>query len=202
MAGATDHSLTRPDGKPTIPGWLRGIYAVLFLYLFLCAINVMGGGLKRYQVTTNPERLRQYDVTLHELTEAVEASNRNAGGGFVLEKRQEYLIRILGRVGTLDELRNAVVKPGTTSPVLVKHVADVEFGVAVQRGDASVNSIGQSRRFHHSFAPSRRTPRCHNTARGLNDQKGLIAIRSTSGFRCMASRATVCVPRARKEFRW
>jgi len=46
MAGATDHSLTRPDGKRTIPGWLRGIYAGLFLYLFLCSINVMGGGLK------------------------------------------------------------------------------------------------------------------------------------------------------------
>jgi len=46
MAGATDHSLTRSDGKGTIPGWLRGIYAGVFLYLFLCSINVMGGGLK------------------------------------------------------------------------------------------------------------------------------------------------------------
>ncbi|MEE8458737.1 MAG: Na/Pi symporter, partial [Phycisphaerales bacterium] len=46
MAGATDHSLTRSDGKGTIPGWLRGIYAGAFLYLFLCSINVMGGGLK------------------------------------------------------------------------------------------------------------------------------------------------------------
>ncbi|MCH7797715.1 MAG: Na/Pi symporter [Planctomycetes bacterium] len=46
MSDTTAHSLTGPDGKRTMPGWLRGIYAGLFLYLFLCSINVMGGGLK------------------------------------------------------------------------------------------------------------------------------------------------------------
>ena len=46
MTETTDQSLTKPDGKGTTPGWLRGIYAGLFLYLFLCSINVMGGGLK------------------------------------------------------------------------------------------------------------------------------------------------------------
>lgn len=46
MAGTTEHALTRPGGKRTIPGWLRGVLAGLFLYLFLCAINVMGDGLR------------------------------------------------------------------------------------------------------------------------------------------------------------
>ncbi|MCZ6691843.1 MAG: efflux RND transporter permease subunit [Planctomycetota bacterium] len=103
-------------------------------------VTVMGGGEKQYQVITNPRRLRQYDVTLGELTHAVEASNLNTGGGFILEDRKEYLIRILGRVGSLEEIENAVVKPADPSSVLVKHVAEVRFGKAVQRGDGSVNS--------------------------------------------------------------
>ena len=103
-------------------------------------VTVMGGGLRQYQVTTNPRRLRQYDVTLEELAHAVEAANLNTGGGFLLGDRKEHLIRILGRVESLDELRDAVVKPSNPSPVLVRHVADVQFGIPVQRGDGSVNS--------------------------------------------------------------
>ena len=40
------HPLTRPARKREHPAWLRGIYAGVFLYFFLCAINVMTGGLK------------------------------------------------------------------------------------------------------------------------------------------------------------
>ena len=102
-------------------------------------VTVLGGGLKQYQVITSPERLMLYDVTLAELVEAVEAANVNAGGGFMLEKRKEYLIRLLGRIGSLEELENAVVKPSSPGAILVKHVADVRFGISVKRGDGSVN---------------------------------------------------------------
>jgi len=55
MTETTEHSPRRPDGKGTIPGWLRGIYAGLFLYLFLCSINVMGGGLKMLMNTPSSQ---------------------------------------------------------------------------------------------------------------------------------------------------
>jgi CzcA family heavy metal efflux pump len=104
-------------------------------------VTVMGGGLKQYQILTNPQRLRQYDVTLEELTEAAEASNLNTGGGFVLGSSKEHLVRILGRVDSIEEIENAVVKATSPSPVLIKHVADVELGKPVQRGDGSVDSV-------------------------------------------------------------
>lgn len=102
-------------------------------------VTVLGGGLKQYQVITSPERLMLYGVTLDELVEAVEAANVSAGGGFVLESRKEYLIRLLGRIESLDELENAVVKSINPGAILVKHVADVRFGISVKRGDGSVN---------------------------------------------------------------
>lgn len=103
-------------------------------------VTVMGGGVKEWQVTTTPERLRQYDVTLEELAKAVGASNVNAGGGFLLEPTREHLIRITGRVEALEELQDAVVAARTPAPVLVRNVADVRFGSPVKRGDGSVNA--------------------------------------------------------------
>jgi CzcA family heavy metal efflux pump len=103
-------------------------------------VTVMGGGVKEWQVVTSPERLRQYDVTLEELTKAVGASNVNAGGGFLLAPTKEHLIRITGRVESLEEIANAVVVYRNPAPVLVKHVADVRFGSPVKRGDGSVNA--------------------------------------------------------------
>ncbi|MCZ6808116.1 MAG: efflux RND transporter permease subunit, partial [Deltaproteobacteria bacterium] len=102
-------------------------------------VTVMGGELKQYHIITNPQRLRQYDVTLEELVEAARASNLNTGGGFVLEAHKEHLVRILGRAESLEEIGNAVVKATSPSPVLIKHLADVRFGKPVQRGDGSIN---------------------------------------------------------------
>ena len=64
----------------------------------------MGGEVKQYQVLTSPERMSQHDVTLNELTEAVEKSNVVTGGGFLLSQTHESLIRIIGRATTLDEV--------------------------------------------------------------------------------------------------
>ncbi|MFQ5702232.1 MAG: efflux RND transporter permease subunit, partial [Acidobacteriota bacterium] len=129
---------TTPMQVRTLAEWV--IRPQLLAISGISQVTVMGGGLKQYQVTTDPRRLRRYDVTLDELAHAVEAANLNTGGGFLLGDRKEYLIRILGRAESLEEIRNAVVKPSGTAPVLVRHVADVGFGIGVQRGDGSVNS--------------------------------------------------------------
>ncbi len=101
-------------------------------------VTVMGGQLKQYQVLTSPERLAQYDVTLDELTRAVQQSNVVTGGGFLLEKNEESLIRIVGRATTLADIENTVVRAGRPLSVTVRQVADVRFGGPVRRGTGSV----------------------------------------------------------------
>ncbi|MBI3467213.1 MAG: efflux RND transporter permease subunit, partial [Planctomycetes bacterium] len=103
-------------------------------------VTVMGGDLKQYQVVTSPERLAQYNVTLKELTEAVEKSNVVSGGGFLLRPANESLIRITGRSVRLEDIEETVVAWRNPSAVLVKHVADVRFAGPVKRGDGSVNA--------------------------------------------------------------
>lgn len=101
-------------------------------------VSVMGGELKQYQVLTSPEMLARHDVTLDELTSAVEKSNIVTGGGFLLSKTHESLIRIIGRATTLDEVADTVVRAGDPVPITVRQVADVRYAGPVRRGDASI----------------------------------------------------------------
>jgi Cu/Ag efflux pump CusA len=103
-------------------------------------VTVMGGELKQYQVITAPQRLAQYNVTLQELTEAVEKSNVVAGGGFLLRPATESLIRITGRSVRTTDIEETVVAWRDPTPVLVKHVADVRLGGPVRRGDGGVDA--------------------------------------------------------------
>ena len=102
-------------------------------------VIVMGGDRKQYQVLVDPAKLRAYDVTLRQVFEAVQGSNVNAPGGFLQTPAQEYLIRGVGRVTSLEDLRNTVVAVRGSTPVLLRQVADVRFGAQLKRGNSSLN---------------------------------------------------------------
>lgn len=99
----------------------------------------IGGGLKQYQVNIDPAKLKAYGISLKEATEAVEASNVNTTGGFLEKSSQEYLIRNVGRITTIEELESSVVAYRNGTPVFLKQIASVGFGPQVKRGDGSVN---------------------------------------------------------------
>lgn len=101
-------------------------------------VTVMGGVLKQYQVLTSPVRLRAYNVTLEQLTEAATKANAVAGGGIMQRGTRESVIRIRGRSLTLQDVENTPVVTRGDRPVLIRDVADVRFGGPVPRGDASV----------------------------------------------------------------
>jgi CzcA family heavy metal efflux pump len=102
-------------------------------------VVAIGGGVKQYQVLTDPARLKQFGITLEELIEAAGKSNTNAGGGFLQEPQREAVIRIEGRVKNLEEIRGTVIKSVNGTPVTIGQVADVQFEKGLPRGDGSVN---------------------------------------------------------------
>jgi CzcA family heavy metal efflux pump len=99
----------------------------------------IGGGRKQYQVRVDPDKLLAFDVTLHEVLSAVEESNRNSSGGVFMENGQEYLIRGIGRVYSVEDIGNSVITVRGNVPVLVKDVAEVTIDAATKIGDGSVN---------------------------------------------------------------
>ncbi len=101
-------------------------------------VSVLGGILKQYQVITSPDRLAAQNITLQQLTEAVQKANVLVGGGIMVRPPRESLIRISGQSLTLEEIENTPVVWQGRRAILVKEVADVRFGGPVQRGDGSV----------------------------------------------------------------
>jgi CzcA family heavy metal efflux pump len=93
-----------------------------------------GGETRQYQVIAKPERLAAYRITLHELLQAVRATNRNAAAGFVTENSQEFLIRGFGRAQDIKDIGATFITQRGGVPVLVRDVASVETGVAHRRG--------------------------------------------------------------------
>ena len=99
----------------------------------------MGGERRQYQVLISTAKLRQYGLTIDDLDKAMQATNQNTTGGFFDRFGSEVLIRNVGRVQSLSDLSATVVANRNGLPVLLSQIADVKFGGAIKRGDASVN---------------------------------------------------------------
>ncbi|MCA9173806.1 MAG: efflux RND transporter permease subunit [Planctomycetales bacterium] len=105
---------------------------------------IMGGDQKQYQVRIDPAALLEYDITLQDVEQALQASNINTSGGFAIKGETERPIRILGRLGpepyqVLHDLRQIPVKFHEDRSILLEQVAHVVEGAAVKRGDGSIS---------------------------------------------------------------
>lgn len=99
----------------------------------------IGGERKQYQVLISSSKLKQFNLSVDDIDLALQLTNKNTTGGFFDQYGSEVLIRNIGRATNLDDLKNTVVANKEGLPVLLSQVADVTFGGAVKRGDASIN---------------------------------------------------------------
>ena len=101
-------------------------------------VIVMGGQRKQFQVLVDPDLLLRYGVTLHEVKTALEESNQNTAGGYLDEQGpSEFLVRSLGRVKTVGEIGDIVVKHRARQSIALSQVARIVEGAQVKRGDCS-----------------------------------------------------------------
>ncbi len=100
----------------------------------------IGGGVKQFQVLIAPEKLQAFGVSLQEVVRALEGSNENSSGGFLVQGAQERLIRGMGRINSGADVERTVVAVRDGVPVLVGQVSDVVVGPAIKRGEGSSNA--------------------------------------------------------------
>jgi HME family heavy-metal exporter len=108
----------------------------------LSQITVIGGELKQYQVLVDPFKLRNFDLSLHDVETAASNANVNSTGGFLLGTHTEALIRNFARVTDLDDLAKSVIPTDRKDglPLTLGQVAEVRLGGPLaRRGDAGVN---------------------------------------------------------------
>lgn len=99
----------------------------------------LGGEVLQYQVQVDPERLRSRGLTLEDVLAGTAASSRNSSGGFYNNSGKEFLVRGLGRVHSIEQLRQTPVEGASAPSVRLGDVAEVVIGPKVRRGVGSIN---------------------------------------------------------------
>jgi Cu(I)/Ag(I) efflux system membrane protein CusA/SilA len=100
----------------------------------------VGGTVQQYQIDIDPNRLRSYGVPLGDVVRAVRASNSNVGGNVISANGSWSIVRGLGLIGSLDDIRNIVVNSHNGTPVYVKDVGTVQIGDAFRTASLVKNS--------------------------------------------------------------
>jgi len=115
-------------------------------------VNGFGGMVKQYQVLVDPNKLRNFNVSLSQLVQALGNGNANVGGGLLPGGEQQYVVRGVGLVRTLEDIRNIVVANvvgtgsarGVSAPVRVGDLAQVQFGNAERLGQVQFGASDEA----------------------------------------------------------
>ena len=100
----------------------------------------VGGAPKQLQIYCNPDRLREFNISIQEVEAAVKKRNQNRGGGFLEVGSSSPVISVSGLIKNETDLNDAVIAYREGRSITLKDVALVEFGpAAVQIGNAGVN---------------------------------------------------------------
>ncbi|OWY67793.1 CusA/CzcA family heavy metal efflux RND transporter, partial [cyanobacterium TDX16] len=98
-----------------------------------------GGDVRQYQVLVDPAKLKAFNVSLESIVAATREANVNAPGGYFITPDREKLIRGIGRIESIEDLKRSVITARQGTPVTIQDVADVQVGAAIKRGDGSFN---------------------------------------------------------------
>jgi len=107
-------------------------------------VATVGGQVRQYQVTVNPNQLAAYKLPLNTVIDAVRAGNSDVGGRLVELSGREYMVRGRGYVKSIHDIENIVLRADGGTPVLIKDVATVALGPEMRRGVADYNGTGDA----------------------------------------------------------
>ncbi|MGO1541175.1 MAG: efflux RND transporter permease subunit [Luteimonas sp.] len=134
----------KPDGTPwtatdlrTLQDWV--IRPQMRNTPGVTEVNTMGGFERQIHITPDPSRLVALGFTLQDIVDAVAANNQNMGAGYIERNGQQYLVRVPGQVGGIDEIRNIVLDRREGLPIRVADVAQVGEGPELRTGAATQN---------------------------------------------------------------
>jgi len=139
----TADSSVNTAGKP-LDTYLREINDWVIKYQLQTVPGVtkilsMGGHVLQYQIKLDPYALNKYGLGLEDVVHTVTENNRNAGGQFLVLGSEEYLVRGIGLLEKLDDIRNLQIKVVQGTPIRLGDLAEVEFGKEIRRGIVTRN---------------------------------------------------------------
>lgn len=131
------HRRTSPLEMRTMADWV--VRQQMLTIPGVSQVFVMGGDRMQYQVLVDPNKLLKYGVTIHDVEEALWMSNANSTGGYLDEQGpNEFLVRALGRIESIDELRSVVLEYRDGKAITLGQVARIVEGAQIKRGDSAL----------------------------------------------------------------
>src|SRR5512138_1860418 len=105
-------------------------------------VATVGGQVRQYQITVNPNALATYKLPLEAVINAVRTGNNDVGGRLVEFSGREYMVRGRGYVKSIEDLEKLVLRTEGGTPVLLRDVATVSLGPELRRGVADLDGEG------------------------------------------------------------
>jgi Cu(I)/Ag(I) efflux system membrane protein CusA/SilA len=107
-------------------------------------VATIGGMVRQYQVTLDPDQMRAYGLTLANVRQAIMAGNAEVGGSVIEMAEAEYMIRARGYVKSLGDLEAIPVgRLSNGTPLMLRDIATIAFGPEMRRGVGELNGEGE-----------------------------------------------------------
>ena len=107
-------------------------------------VNSFGGELKTYEVRLRPDDMIRLDISLDQVVLALQKNNANAGGAYLEQGGEQYLVRGEGLVTSRDDIADIVVATDDDgTPVYMRHLASVELAAMVRQGAVTRDGRGE-----------------------------------------------------------
>jgi heavy metal efflux system protein len=102
-------------------------------------VTAFGGTTKEYHVELDPGALISYGVTLPQVKAALANSNASVGGNYLALGPQNYNVRGVGFINSLEDIANVVVAVKNGTPIFVSNLGKVSVGHAIRLGQVGIN---------------------------------------------------------------
>lgn len=106
-------------------------------------VNALGGEVRTFHVETDPDKLRAFGLTIHDVSVALSKNNRNAGGDRFVRNDEVLLINTEGQLKTIDDIRATPVATRNGQAVLVEDLASVQVGSLTRYGGVTAHGKGE-----------------------------------------------------------
>ncbi|MDF2377635.1 MAG: CusA/CzcA family heavy metal efflux RND transporter [Verrucomicrobiales bacterium] len=106
-------------------------------------VNALGGEVKSFHVIPLPEKLKAYDLSIGDISAALEENNRNAGGDRFNRNDEVLLVTTLGQLKTMEDIESVPVATRGERAILIQDVAEVQLGALTRYGGVTSNGKGE-----------------------------------------------------------
>ena len=106
-------------------------------------VNSLGGEVRNYEVVIKPKALIKHGISIDEIEHALMESNRNAGGDRINQNDEVLLVRTVGKLNDMDDIKNITVRTRYGEPIHISDVAEVRVGSMTRYGAVTADGEGE-----------------------------------------------------------